>query len=69
MKTRDAVQEYDFKGRIGMGEYGTKEAAVAFGGGLIKDELAFRVSAEKRDFDGYNTNVATGNESDFDNNE
>ena len=69
MKTRDAVQEYDFKGRIGMGEYGTKEAAVAFGGGLIEDELAFRVSAEKRDFDGYNTNVATGDESDFDNNE
>lgn len=69
MKTRDAVQEYDFKGRIGMGEYGTKEAAVAFGGGLIDDQLAFRVSAEKRDFDGYNTNVATGNESDFDNNE
>ena len=69
MKTRDAVQEYDFKGRIGMGEYGTKEAAMAFGGGLIEDELAFRVSAEKRDFDGYNTNVATGDESDFDNNE
>ncbi|MDQ9091584.1 TonB-dependent receptor [Pseudoalteromonas haloplanktis] len=69
MKTRDAVQEYDFKGRIGMGEYGTKEAAVAFGGGLIEDELAFRVTAEKRDFDGYNTNVATGDESDFDNNE
>ncbi|MDN3388097.1 MULTISPECIES: TonB-dependent receptor [unclassified Pseudoalteromonas] len=69
MKTRDAVQEYNFKGRVGMGEYGTKEAAVAFGGGLIEDELAFRVSAEQRDFDGYNTNVASGEESDFDNNE
>jgi len=69
MKTRDAVQEYDFKARVGMGEYGTKEAAVAFGGGLIEDELAFRVSAEKRDFDGYNTNVGTGKESDHDNNE
>jgi len=68
MKTRDAVQEYDFKARIGVGEYGTQEAAVAFGGGIIEDELAFRVSAEKRDFDGYNTNVATGEESDFDNN-
>ncbi|MCF2916117.1 TonB-dependent receptor [Pseudoalteromonas sp. Cn5-37] len=69
MKTRDAMHEFDFKGRLGVGEYGTQEAAVAFGGSLIEDELAFRVSGEKRDFDGYNTNVATGKESDFDNNE
>ncbi|MBQ4833840.1 TonB-dependent receptor [Pseudoalteromonas sp. MMG010] len=69
MKTRDAVQEPDFKVRVGVGEYGRTEAAIAFGGGLIEDELSFRVSAEKRDFDGYNTNVSTGETSDYDNSE
>ncbi|WP_151173610.1 TonB-dependent receptor [Pseudoalteromonas ruthenica] len=69
MNTRDAEQEYSLKARLGMGEYGAQEAAIALGGGLVEDELAFRLSAEKRDSGGYNTNVATGEESDFDDNE
>lgn len=65
MKTRDATQEYSAKARVGFGEFGAKELAIALGGALIEDELSFRLSGEKNEFGGYNTNVATGERSDY----
>ena len=58
---------HEFKGkyRVELGENGQREAAVAFGGGLIEDELAFRFSAESQDLDGYNYNPVRKEHSDF----
>jgi len=65
MSTQDAVHTPHFKARLGVGEYGKREGAVAFGGSLIDKELAFRFAGESRQQDGYNYNVATGTESDY----
>lgn len=65
MNTVDPTYEWGFKGRLGLGEEGREEKAVAFGGGLIEDQLALRVSAEQRDFDGYIKNITRDEYSDF----
>jgi len=65
MNTVDPTYEWGFKGRLGMGEEGREEKAVAFGGGLIEDQLALRVSAEQRDFDGIVKNLTRDEYSDF----
>ncbi|MCW8125413.1 TonB-dependent receptor [Microbulbifer halophilus] len=65
MNTQDPSYEWGFKGRLGLGEEGREEKAVAFGGGLVEDQLALRVAAEQRDFDGYIENTSRGENSDF----
>lgn len=65
MNTVDPTYEWDFRGRLGFGEDGREEKAVAFGGPLIADQLAFRVAAEDRQFDGINDNVTRGDHGDF----
>ena len=65
MTTQAPTQEWQGKYRVQLGENGEREAAIAFSGGLIKDELAFRFSGEKTKFDGYNYNVTRNEKPDF----
>ena len=66
VNTYDPTYEYIAKGRVILGENGQKEFAVAAGGALVNDLLAFRFTAEDRAFDGVNENITRNNEnSDF----
>ena len=69
MTTAAPSHEWKGKYRLQVGENGEQEAAIAFGGGLIEDQLAFRFSAEKEDFDGYNYNITRKEDADFKNDE
>ncbi|WP_443971406.1 TonB-dependent receptor [Sphingobium sp. CR28] len=53
IRTQDPTFNWSAKGRALISSFDTTQFAVAGGGPLITDELAFRVSAEKRDSDGY----------------
>ncbi|EAT13218.1 TonB-dependent receptor [Bermanella marisrubri] len=53
IRTEDPTYDTDAKARLIAGSHGRKEVAVAAGGSIIDDELAFRIAAEKREFDGY----------------
>lgn len=57
MTTQAPTQEWQGKYRVQAGQNGEREIAVAAGGGLIEDQLAFRLSAEKTQTDGFNTNI------------
>lgn len=65
MTSEAPSQEFKGKYRVELGQNGQREAAVAFGGGLIEDELAFRFSAEDQSFDGFNFNTTRREHSDF----
>ncbi|KZN35364.1 hypothetical protein N474_20725 [Pseudoalteromonas luteoviolacea CPMOR-2] len=52
VKTREAEHTPSGKARVIFGQNGEQQAAVAFGGSLIKDELAFRIAAEHKQQDG-----------------
>lgn len=68
VNTYDPAYEYSAKGRVILGENGQQELAFAAGGSLVDDVLAFRFTAEDRDFDGIIENIARENEnSDFSN--
>jgi outer membrane receptor protein involved in Fe transport len=67
MTTTAPSHEWGGKYRLQGGENGEREAAIAVGGSLIDDQLAFRVSAEKEDFDGYNYNITRQEHADFKN--
>ncbi|MCP4992110.1 MAG: TonB-dependent receptor plug domain-containing protein [Colwellia sp.] len=69
MTTTASSHEWQGKYRVQIGENGEREAAIAFGGSIIEDELAFRFSAEKEDFDGYNYNITRQEDADFKNDE
>ncbi|WP_040571979.1 TonB-dependent receptor [Shewanella benthica] len=69
MRTVDPSFEWEGKARLGVGEYGQREYAAAIGGEVIEDEVAFRASADKNDFDGYIDNTFTGEPADHNNNE
>ncbi|WP_233258836.1 TonB-dependent receptor [Shewanella sp. YLB-09] len=69
MRTVDPSFEWQGKARLGVGEYGQREYAAAIGGEVIEDEVAFRASADKNDFDGYIDNTFTGVPADHNNNE
>lgn len=53
IRTQDPTFNWSAKGRALVSSFDTTQFAVAGGGPLISDELAFRISAEKRDSDGY----------------
>lgn len=65
MNTIDPTWDWDLRGRLGYGEEGREERAVAFGGPILEDQLAFRISAEDREFDGVFPNITRGGASDF----
>lgn len=52
IRTQDPTMDWSAKGRAILSSHSTRSLAVAGGGPIIQDELAFRVSAEKRDSDG-----------------
>ncbi|MEM0953280.1 MAG: TonB-dependent receptor [Pseudomonadota bacterium] len=57
VRTRDPEYEWDGKARLEVGDYGQRWGALAGGGGLIDNKLAFRISADYRETDGFNENV------------
>ena len=57
IRTNDPTFDWSAKTRILLSSFDTRHFAMAGGGPLVPDELAFRVSAEKRDSDGYIHNV------------
>ncbi len=69
VSTQKPRQEWDAKARLTVGEDGLLEKAVAFGGPLIEDTLAFRITAEDTEMDGFNTNTVTGKNSDYNDNQ
>ncbi|GGE31996.1 TonB-dependent receptor [Marinicauda pacifica] len=56
-RTRDPEFEYSARARASIAEYGTSQLAVAGGGGLVEDVLAFRISASHQESDGFITNT------------
>jgi len=57
IRTQDPTFDWSVKGRALVSSFDTTQFAVAGGGPLVPGELAFRISAEKRDSDGYIRNV------------
>lgn len=57
MRTVDPTFDWDLRVRAIVADPEETAFAVAGGGPLIEDELAFRISAEKRDGDGFTHNV------------
>jgi iron complex outermembrane receptor protein len=69
MTTIAPSHEWSGKYRVQVGENGEQEVAVAVGGSLIEDQLAFRFSAEKEEFDGYVYNITRQEDAGFKNDE
>lgn len=65
MNTQDPSYESDMKIRVGFGDYGQKEAAIALGGELIDNQVAFRFSGEKSEKDGFVKNITRNAPSDY----
>ncbi len=65
VSTTKPTQEWEGRYRAQFGENGEQEFAIAGGGGLIEDQLAFRFTAELEEFDGFNENVVRSESSDF----
>ena len=60
VRTADPTYDWTAKGRIELAEYNTQRYAVAFGGPLVDDVLAFRVVAEYGKSRGFITNPVLG---------
>lgn len=60
IRTQDPTFGWSLRARAEVSSFDTTQFAVAGGGPVIPGELAFRVSAEKRDSDGYIRNVTRG---------
>jgi outer membrane receptor protein involved in Fe transport len=65
IRTQDPTYEWDAKAQVTIGNYGQEEYAIAAGGPIVEDQVAFRVSAEKTDFDGYVHNTTLDTPSDY----
>lgn len=65
MRTQDPTYDWQGKTRLVAGNYGQRQGALAFGGPILDNQLAFRISAEKQDFDGYISNLNQPNNSDY----
>jgi iron complex outermembrane receptor protein len=57
VRTQDPTFDWTIRGRALVSSFDTTQFAIAGGGPLVDDQLAFRISAEKRDSDGYIRNV------------
>ena len=57
IRTQDPTFDWGLKGRAIISSHNTRNFAIAGGGPIVPGELAFRVSAEKRDSDGEIYNV------------
>ncbi|MEM0953175.1 MAG: TonB-dependent receptor [Pseudomonadota bacterium] len=56
MRTKDPSYENEVKARAEVGNYGQRWGAIAFGGPVIEDKLAFRVAADYRETEGFTRN-------------
>ena len=56
LRTKDPEYDWDLKARAELGNAGQRWGAVAFGGGIIEDKLAFRVAADYRETRGFTFN-------------
>lgn len=56
LRTKDPAYDWDLKARAEIGNYGQRWGAIAFGGGIIEDTLAFRVAADYRETQGFTFN-------------
>ncbi len=65
MTTVDPTWEWDFRGRLGYGEEDTEEYAVAFGGPIVDDQFAFRITGEKQEYGGYIENPYRDHNTDY----
>ncbi|MEM8564113.1 MAG: TonB-dependent receptor [Pseudomonadota bacterium] len=57
VRTQDPTYEWDVKGRVEAAEYDTRRYSIAAGGPIVDEELAFRLSYDHRDTDGYIENT------------
>lgn len=57
IRTQDPTFDWQAKGQATVSSFNTTQFAVAGGGPLVADQLAFRVAVEKRDSDGFIYNV------------
>lgn len=60
IRTQDPTFDWSGRARLLWSDPSDRRIAVAGGGPLIDDELAFRVSVEDRDFDGFTDNLTRG---------
>ncbi|MEM7781360.1 MAG: TonB-dependent receptor [Pseudomonadota bacterium] len=60
MRTRDPSYDWDAKARAEIGNFGQRWGAIAFGGGIIDDKIAFRVAADYRETEGFTFNPLLG---------
>tara|TARA_X000000950_G_scaffold279299_1_gene371796 strand:- start:84177 stop:86474 length:2298 start_codon:yes stop_codon:yes gene_type:complete len=60
INTMDPTYEWDLRGRVTMDDHASSSYALAGGGPIIEDELAFRLVAEMKDNDGYINNPTLG---------
>ncbi len=64
IRTKDPSFEWEAKARAEIGNNGQRHGAMAFGGPLIDEKLAFRVAAEYRETDGFIRNTLLDAEAD-----
>jgi iron complex outermembrane receptor protein len=57
LRTREPTKDWDLRGRFMAADPYDVSVAVAGGGPIVEDQLAFRVSVEKRDSDGTIKNI------------
>lgn len=60
LQTARPSYDWEAKGRIRMAERGSRQYAAAVSGPIIKDQLAFRISVDYQETDGFITNAFTG---------
>lgn len=65
MRTAQPEYEWGGKARLTIGEDGDQQLAAAVGGELVEDQVAFRLSGEKREADGENYNITRKEDSNF----
>ncbi|NTS77245.1 TonB-dependent receptor [Catenovulum sp. SM1970] len=63
LRTQDPTYEWGGKAKITLGENGQQEFAIAGGGELVEDKLAFRVSLEDKNLDGDIENITRNEKS------
>lgn len=56
LRTRDPSYDWDAKARAEIGNFGQRWGAIAFGGAIIDDKIAFRVAADYRETEGFTFN-------------
>lgn len=57
VQTQNPTYEWDAKGRVEAAEYDTRQYSIAGGGPIVDDVLAFRLSYDRRETDGFIENT------------